>query len=268
MAVDSGRPGDDVLVAYLDGELDPAERGLLEARLGADAALKARLDALARGERPFADAFDALLDAAPRARLDAMVAGLAGTGERTAAVASPRRRFAALAAAAVVLLAVGAAAGYYAPTVLAALGTGETAAEAHWRTTVADYQTLITAESMEIIADDPAAVGAELAAVGAKLALELSPDKLTLPHVYLKRVQLFEYWDRPLVQIAYLSPDDGPISFCIIAADRPDEGPAFEERDGFNIVYWTKDGRGYLVIGRAPRRALEALAGELAARIG
>jgi hypothetical protein len=43
---------DAVLVAYLDGELDPARRHELERRLRDDAALKARLNTLAEAGRP------------------------------------------------------------------------------------------------------------------------------------------------------------------------------------------------------------------------
>jgi anti-sigma factor RsiW len=38
-------------------------------------------------------------------------------------------------------------------------------------------------------------------------------------------------------------------------------------REGFNVVYWNDDGRGYLVIGKAPRSVLEAYAGTLAPRV-
>ena len=43
--------------------------------------------------------------------------------------------------------------------------------------------------------------------------------------------------------------------------------PAFEKREGYNIVFWTKAGRGYMLIGRAPQAELEAFAGDLAGRI-
>jgi hypothetical protein len=69
------------------------------------------------------------------------------------------------------------------------------------------------------------------------------------------------------VQLAYLSPESGPLALCIIANGRPDEGIAFEMREGFNIVFWTDKGRGYMLIGKAPRAALEAYAGTLQTRV-
>ena len=72
---------------------------------------------------------------------------------------------------------------------------------------------------------------------------------------------------RPLAQIAYLSEHDGPIAFCIIAESETDEPQSFEERLGSNIVYWSKDGRGYLLIGKAAREELEAFAVMLEQRV-
>jgi anti-sigma factor RsiW len=263
--VDSGQPGDDLLVTYLDGGLAGERRAALEARLAGDTGLKARLDALEAGGRRFAEAFDILLAAAPQERMDAALAS--AVGRRGHGASTPWRRLAMMAAG-VALFAVGAVGGYMAPRMVPAPPQQEAAAQPNWRDAVAGYQAFLTAESMSVIAEDPAAVGQELAAVGAKLSLDLSPEKLALPHVYLKRVQLFDYWEKPLVQLAYQSPQDGPISFCIIANGQPDQPPQFEERNGFNIVFWTAGGRGYLLIGKAPRERLEALAGELATRVG
>ena len=74
---------DALLVAYLDGELDPPRRQELEQRLRDDAALKARLNALAEAGRPLRGAFDTLLDVAPRGRLETAFAAafVRGLGE-------------------------------------------------------------------------------------------------------------------------------------------------------------------------------------------
>jgi len=46
-----------------------------------------------------------------------------------------------------------------------------------------------------------------------------------------------------------------------------DREPSFEERHGQNIVYWSKRGHAFMLIGDLPRRRLETLAASLAARI-
>ena len=107
----------------------------------------------------------------------------------------------------------------------------------------------------------------ELAAVGGKLQLDLTPENVAVAGATLKRTQLYSFHDMPLAQISYLSPSEGPLAFCVIVNGKPDHDPAFEVREGFNIVYWNKDGRGFLVIGRAPRDDLERLAGTLRTRL-
>ena len=261
---DSIGSDDGLLTAYLDGELAGAERASLEARLLAEPALKVRLDQLGRGGRPFGPAYDALLAAAPGDRLSAMLAELAAkhaANSRRSAL-SRTRTFAALAAALVIFV-VGAGVGNILPALL-----HKSAAEPPgWRQVVAEYQSLTTAETLAAIPDNAAAVSDELNLIGGKLALDLNPNKLVLPNVTLKRAQLFAFRDKPLVQVAYLSPADGPIAFCIIANGKADAGPAFEQREGYNIVFWTKAGRGYMLIGKASQAALEAYAGDLASRI-
>ena len=258
--VDSIGADDGILTAYLDGELAAGERAALDRRLVAEPALQARLEELRRGERAFRPAYEALLSVAPAERLQAMFTGLAAgnaeAGRRPSRGGS--RRLAAIAAAVVLFLA-GGLVGYLVPTLRPVEPPG-------WRQVVAEYQTLTTAETLAAIPDDPAMLLEELTVLGSKLALSLAPDKLALPDVVLKRAQMFDFRGRPLVQLAYLSPADGPIAFCIIQNGRPDADLAFEQREGSNIVFWTRDGRGYMLIGKTPREALEAYAGDLAAR--
>ena len=259
--VDSIGSDDGVLTAYLDGELDAGDRVALEKRLLAEPALTLRLDQLGRGGGPFGPAYDALLAAAPAERLSAMLASLAA---KHAAVgqtsARSRTRTLAALAAALVIFAAGAAAGYVWPILNPPEPPG-------WRQVVAEYQSLTTTETLAAISDNPAVVSEELAAIGGKLALDLSPEKLTLPNVALKRAQLFSFRSRPLVQLGYLSPADGPMALCIIANGRPDSDVAFEKREGYNIVFWTRDGHGYMLIGKASRQQLEAFAGDILARM-
>ena len=74
--------------------------------------------------------------------------------------------------------------------------------------------------------DEPEGTARELTAIGGALALDLSPEKLALPNAALKRADLFRFKDKPLVQLAYLTADSGPVAFCIIANGRPDAARA------------------------------------------
>lgn len=248
---------DALLTAYLDGELEPAARLLLEARLQSESGLRRRLELLEDARRGIAPAFDALLGVAPVDRLQALLADV----QRQRAHNAQKRRIwrPAAMAAAIALLLLGGSVGFLVSTLMPHEAPG-------WRQVVAEYQVLTTADTLAAIPDDPAFVGAEVAAASAKLDLPLDTQQLTLPDAALKRAQMFEFRGRPLAQFAYLAPE-GPVALCIINNGRPDADLAYEEREGSSIVFWTKDGRGYMVIGKVPRATLEAYAAELAARI-
>ena len=62
------------LVAFIDGVLDESARTALEERLAIDPALSERLTRLQDGGRPFAQAFNALLEEAPVQRLETSLA--------------------------------------------------------------------------------------------------------------------------------------------------------------------------------------------------
>ncbi len=256
---------DGILTAYLDGELVGDERAALEKRFLAEPALKVRLDQLARGGRAFGAAYDALLAAAPTDRLNAMLAEVVASRAQPARPARARWNSLQALAVAVVIFILGGLAGHFVPFAIRQhddpLG---------WRQAVAEYQGLTTTETLAAIPNAAEVLAQELSAIGGKLTLDLAPEKLTLPDAALKRADLFTFRGRPLVQLAYLTAASGPVAFCIMANGangRPDAAAAFEERAGFNVVYWTDDGRDYMLIVKAPRAALEAYATDLAARV-
>lgn len=271
VADDQTNTDEGLLVAYIDGALDAGPRAALERRLAGDAALRERLDELTAGGRDFAGAFALLLDAAPADRLAAGLARVEAEARARLAARQAAARWRALQiAAAIVLFAAGAAVG-----LLIADVAGERLAapvevaeeQTNWRAAVAEYLTLYTSETLSAMPEDEALKAKELAAVGGKLQLDLTPENVAVAGATLKRTQLYSFHDMPLAQISYLSPSEGPLAFCVIVNGKPDHDPAFEVREGFNIVYWNKDGRGFLVIGRAPRDDLERLAGTLRTRL-
>jgi len=259
-------PGDDVLTAYLDGELSPEERSALEAQVAADPSTKARLDALAASSRPYKQAFALVLDAAPRDRLGTLVNELAPR----ALPAAPRRLW--MTAAAVVLFAAGIGIGLasrapvpVAPTQAPTVGTAPAPAAPSWRQVVAEYLVLTTPDTLAVLPDNPG-LGEAVRAYAARLQLDVTADKLVMPMAALKDVRLFDYRGRPLVEAAYLTDDAMAVAFCIILNGQPDVPPAFEQREGQNIVFWTSGGHGFMVAGKASRETLEATARQLAAR--
>src|SRR5262245_61924915 len=96
---------DAILVAYLDGELEPEAHEKLERLLKSDASVGERLAMLSRGSRPFTRTFDAVLDAAPRDRLQAQLTASVNKFARPNWLVRSLRWATAIAAA--VLLAIG-----------------------------------------------------------------------------------------------------------------------------------------------------------------
>jgi len=248
------------LTAYLDGELDEAERAALEAQLSEHPALRARLDALrVAGDRTRL-AFAALLETAPVAgmltRLDAALA---------AAPARPasrwRGRVAAIAAAAaIVAFAVGLGAGRWS----AGFGGG-IAENDDWRQAVVEYMALYTPETFGP-APSPQ-LHEEIASLSRRLETPLDVDRLQLDGLSLRLAVLFQYDGAPLGQIAYL---DGatPVAFCIVRDGEPDAALATSSRDGFGVASWAQGGRGFMLIGNIPAERLTTLARSLKEKTG
>ena len=257
-------PSDADLTAYLDGEMAGEAREALAAQLARDAGTRDRLALLARGGRPFRQAFDVLLDQAPRDRLDAVLAALPGSAPalRRRAFGGAALRLAA-AAAGILLFLAGMAADRLGP-----FGGPEPNEEAeNWRQAVAEYLTLYSADTLAAVPDDPAYRAAELANVGEKLGVDLSPERVALPGLMLKRAQLYRLGGLPLAQISYLDPESGPVAFCILPAPEADRRLETERRQGQNVVYWSGEDHTFMLVGTMPAQELRALAEVLAGRL-
>ncbi len=271
-------PTDAELVAHMDGELAAEKIEWMEGWLARDTELRARYALLARGGRPFREAFDLLLVAAPQAGLEAKLEELPaqtparkvlGMGAPPSQGAFPPawRRWG-LIAAGVLLFLSGAVVQRELPALREAtgIGVGEEA-EIEWREAAAEYVSLYTAETLSGIPDDTAPRERELAVVGARLGVALSPSKVSLPGLALKRAQLLQYDGKPLGQIAYLDPKDGALVLCIYVGTDEDKAPATEQRVGLNIVHWSSRGRAFMLIGRMPTPRLQDLASLLSRQL-
>ncbi len=248
------------LTAYLDGELDDAERAALEARLRNDPTLRARLDALSAAADRTRLAFATLLETAPladmRTRLDAALAAPPARARPPA-----RRRVVAIAAAAaIVAFGAGLTAGRW------SVGFGGGLAERDdWRQAVVEYMALYTPESFGETASPR--LGAELALASRRLAAPLDVDRLKVDDLSPRRVELLQYDGAPLGQIGYL---DGatPVAFCILRDGEPDASLTTSSRGGFAVASWAQGGRGFMLIGKIPVERLTTLARSLKEKTG
>lgn len=245
---------DEMLVAFIDGELHGDERRAVERLLEADPAVAERLAFLTRGKPALREAFDKLLDEAPMDRLTAMIPP--APSAKPAAPMFGRRGLLAAAAACLVAGVVG--------NRIAALQRPTAAsADENWRAVVANYMMLYAPETLNNLPKNAQSEDQEIHTVASALDLPLSPQAITIPGAAFKRAQLLRLKGKPLAQIAYLDPVAGPMALCIIASKAGATEPQNEQRYGLNLVYWSTSTHSYLVIGRNPADALKDIAAGL-----
>lgn len=268
MTAPQGHEVDEQLVAYLDGELASDEQAALAKRIAADPELQRRLLVLSGGNRPFRQAFETLLAQAPEERLSSML-----PAAPAAAPSGRSRSWRAVAAVAAAILLF--LAGFATNSLLGpggslrdlVAGSSRTQDDDDWRQAVAEYLTLYSSDTLANIPDDDAMRQREIDSLRAKLGLNLSARQADMPGLSFKRAQLFEYDGKPLGQLAYLDPATGPVALCMVRSDDGDAPPRTEQREGFNIVFWTQAGHDYMVIGRMPFPRLENLAKNFSDRL-
>ncbi len=244
------RPSDELLVAYLDGQLSVDERKRVDSALANDVALEQRLEWLSRSDLPFQSAYADLLDQAPQDSLTTMLTELPSPA---ASAPLSRRRFIAAAAGFLV-------AGIAADRLFLGWQASTHKVETNWRGRVADYMALYTPQTLDHLPDDEASQRAQLHTIGQRLGLTLEPAQLALPRPALKRAQLLEYDGVPIAQITYLDPVHGPLALCITRSKTGSRHPAQEQRRGMNIVYWSGMEHAFMVIGHNPTPELEGMA--------
>jgi anti-sigma factor RsiW len=137
---------DALLVAYLDGELEPEAHQEVERRLRSDPSLRSRLTTLAESVRPIRSSFDVLLGAAPRTRLESAFSAALAKSPARGRDRFPRRLLAA--AAAVLLLVVGGIAGYFVAKSPVELFEETDTVEEEWVAAVAGQLSLYDADAV------------------------------------------------------------------------------------------------------------------------
>jgi anti-sigma factor RsiW len=263
---------DSDLVAYLDDELSPSEKETVAGALKQNAELRDRLARFERGGRPFAPAFDALLEAAPDDKLQAMFATLVTdhnvSGAGSADIRPATRRMAWQMAAAAAVLVVAFASGMATNTLLAPDQGKHQLAARGWREAVAQYVSLFSRATLDGMPTDRAAQEEGLKRASAALGLNLAAEKLTAPTLTFRGTQLLQLDGKPIVQIAYLGDNQVPLAFCIVRSTQAAQPVATERRHGLNIVHWVAGGYGFMLIGDAPDADLRRLAEPFRARFG
>ena len=278
---------DEALVAYLDGELDPAEQRHVEAWLEADPAVRDRLSALARDTDLLRGAYADIVNEPVPERLLAAARGESASPAAAppeaeilvlrpplAAGPVPSRRWHIGLAAAAGLFGVlfGGAGTYVGMGLLAPLGAEEprlaaAAAQQIWLDNAAASYKLAVNAGDGMLIDVPASNDPREALLKISQGLpqvrfpDLKPWGLTL-----RGARLVVANGRPAAQLVYVTDDKaiGPLTLVIAGSKQPDVTPSVDRRQDVNLLYWRNQGRAYVLAGQTDIGYLWSIANDVA----
>jgi anti-sigma factor RsiW len=284
------RPSDELLVAYLDGELDDRRRAEVEAWLAHDASLRETVAQLRETDDLLRESLESALREPLPERLIEAARGPQPSAEivafRPAAKAARtpllRRWWIGLPVAASLFgLMVGTGAGYFGlskevpqgaePTQVAANG-GSASANASWLDNVAGYYKLfVSAEAggdqasfVDIPAKDQDR-GELIKKISRQLPQEVKPPDLKPWGLTFQGARLLVIEGRPAAQLFYTGNKAiGPLTVVIGSSKRQDMTPTFDRREDVNVLYWRHQGRAYAIVGQADIGYLWNLANDIA----
>jgi anti-sigma factor RsiW len=267
---------DDLLVAYLEGELELVDRREVEAWLDSDSAARDQLAALAISAKLVRRAFDEVLHEPVPERLIAAAraeAGAAGAGPqilpfapRTAAARFARSRWPRLGlpiAASLLGLVVGGSGAYFGVTKLtsgaAAIALTQPAVEEVannlWLDNAAGYFKLFASAGNNMLVDIPATGDTREALQ--KISQSL-PQQVRLPDLKpwglnFHGARLIVVDGRPAAQLVYTTDNKaiGPLALIVGSSNQPDIPPTFDHRQDVNLIHWRHQGRAYALVGQA-----------------
>lgn len=247
---DSTPFSDETLTAYLDGEVDATTQAAIRAALAQDEALAARLATL---DIPLGAIRQVMAPAVLRA--PGMPEALAAHPQ----AASNKRRGRFLTPLA---LAASFAVGMVATTLL--IPAPADPQIGGWTEAVASYQALYVTETLSGGRQEAAALDGVMARARDEFAVSLRPAT-TLAGLDFRRAQMLGFEGKPLLQMAYLTPEGTPIALCLIRTDTEDRNPEPSLMFGQAGTSWVADGVGYFLIGGDNMQRIETLGAEVRA---
>ena len=275
---------DETLVAYLDGELDGAERQEVEARIETDTEMRERLAELAHSAERVRSAYADIVDEPIPERLIAAARGERAPREaeilvlnrpqrrlRPAAVSRWQIGFAA--AAALFGLIVGGAGTYVGMNALNGANANAerqlaAAATNGWLDNAAGNYKLIVNAGDQIPMDVPA--GNDQREALQKISQTL-PQQVRLPDLKpwglnFRGARLVAVGGGPGVQLIYNTDNKaiGPLTLVIGATKQADVAPTFDRRQDVNMLYWRHQGRAYALVGQTDIGYLRGIANDVA----
>ena len=268
---------EEMLSAYLDGELNQADVAALEEALAVDGDLQAQLAALIDADQAAQDEFGAMLEepvpdhllsvlqtAAP-AEAPAMPERLQAQPPEPANLPSaPAISGWAIAAAVAGALMIGGAGGLY---LGGATTTQEATQVAGWISDIAEYHAVYAAQVrhlVEVPAEEADHIETWLSAtLGTMVAIpELEAQGLTF-----EGARLLVAAGRPVAQLLYTDADGGVVALCQIQTDAPQAAARQDTLGGFELISWGSASSNFVIVadeGRSDLRDIvEAASGQV-----
>ncbi len=280
---------DEALVAYLDGELDGAERRHVEAWLDADPAVRERLAALGQSADLVRSAYADIVNEPVPERLIAAARGETTTAKasvqeaeivvlkrRGAAGPARSRRWQIGLAAAAGLFGVmfGGAGTYVGIDLLNPINSAverkiaNSVTNAAWLDNAAGYYKLTVNAGSNMLIDVPATNDSREALQ--KISQNL-PQQVRLPDLKpwgltFRGARLVVVEGRPAAQLVYVTDNKaiGPLTLVIGASKQPDIPPTVDHRQDVNMLYWRHQGRAYALVGKTDIGYLWGIANDIA----
>ena len=259
---------DELLVAYVDGQLAREQTRAVEKVLAQDDVIARRVAALQEAHGRLEAAFEAILASEVSEVSDLNPEPMRAVAElRTSEPRRARPAKAAWVTVGIVAVLMAAVAVYDWPLVVPDLGDwrnllppGQAEAPApSWQSDAARAQGLLSRASLEVGLEGQA--NRDLIAF--QLAEAIGPE-VRLPNLEPQgfrfvRAQLLRVGDLPLVQLLYLPAKGAPLALFAIEAHR-DSQPVFKQEGAVGSVFWCEDGIAYLLAGREDEAVLYRIA--------
>lgn len=289
------KPSDELLVAYLDGELDERRCSEVESWLEQDASARERLAQLTESAALLRAAFDEVLREEVPERLLAAAHGGGETAETRAAQIIPfrgkrlangwatyRRWWVAVpVAASLVGLMVGGGLGYFGfdgtPTTDDKQAAAINTATNSWLDNVAEYHRLFVnaAAGDGSFLDIPAKDGEGGGEVIQKISQRTAQQNVRVPDLkpwglVFQGARVVVIEGHPAAQLFYTADNKtvgkaiGPLTVVIGSTKRQDVAPTFDRRQDENLLYWRRKGHAYAIVGQADIGYMWGLANDIA----
>lgn len=143
------------------------------------------------------------------------------------------------------------------------MGTGN-AGMSPWVTAAVGYQQLYTRDTVAYAQVDAKDLAATLDDIRAKDHLSVHVPDLSRMGLHLKAVQRLNFNNKPLVQIVYLPQKGPPVALCVLREPKPDAGVATRTVDAMHVVTWRQGQLGYALIGKPDGIDLESIGRQIA----